>query len=81
MIDHRLGQGFPADRREALWELQRGLDQRRLLHLAMGFITHPTNPSAGMAKAQVRAFAKALSPTELAALLDLSPADLQRLGG
>jgi hypothetical protein len=29
-IDHRLGQNFPQDRREALWEIQQRVEKKRL---------------------------------------------------
>ncbi|MFK3651563.1 hypothetical protein ACI2IY_24475 [Lysobacter enzymogenes] len=79
LIDYRLGQRFPDARREALWQAQQGLDKRRLWHLLAGVVAHPTDPSAGVAKAQVRAFAEVLDPVELGALLELSDEELQRL--
>lgn len=79
LIDYRLGQQFPPSRRDALWRLQSGLDKRRFWHLIAGLLTHPGDPSAGLAKAQVRAFGEVLDPLELGTLLDLTPEELERL--
>ncbi|BAV99391.1 hypothetical protein [Lysobacter enzymogenes] len=79
LIDYRLGQRFPDSRREALWQAQERLDKRRLWHLLAGMLAHPTDPSAAVARAQVRGFAKVLAREELGELLDLALEDLQRL--
>lgn len=79
LIDYRLGQRFPDSRREALWRAQERLDKRRVWHLLAGILAHPTDPSAAVARAQVRGFARVLAREELGELLDLSPEDLQRL--
>jgi hypothetical protein len=79
LIDYRLGQRFPDSRREALWQAQQRLDKRRVWHLLAGLVAHPTDPSAAVARAQVRGFAKVLDPAELGVLLDLSAEQLRRL--
>lgn len=72
LIDYKLGVNFPVDRREALWAIQQRLDKRRLLHLAIALLTAPFDGFAGVARPQVRGFAKVLSPSELAQFFDLS---------
>ncbi|QWP76693.1 hypothetical protein J5226_24470 [Lysobacter sp. K5869] len=79
LIDYRLGQDFPQARRDALWRLQSGLDKRRFWHLLTGLVAHPGDPSAGLAKAQVRAFGEVLDSLELGELLELTPEELERL--
>lgn len=79
LIDYRLGQRFPESRREALWRAQQRLDKRRVWHLLAGILAHPRDPSAAVARAQVRGFAEVLNPAELGVLLDLSAEQLRRL--
>jgi hypothetical protein len=38
-IDHRLGQNFPAARREALWKIQQRIEKKRL-RLGLYWLTH-----------------------------------------
>ncbi len=71
-IDYKLGVNFPIDRRQALWAIQARLDKRRLLHLACALLTSPFDGFAGVARPQVRGFAKVLSPSELEQFFDLS---------
>lgn len=78
LIDYRLGQRFPDSRREALWQAQERLDKRRVWHLLAGILAHPTDPSAAVARAQVRGFAKVLTREELRALLDFPDETLKR---
>jgi hypothetical protein len=38
-IDHRLGQAFPCERRERLWEIQRNVNRRRW-RIGLGLVAH-----------------------------------------
>lgn len=78
LIDYHLGVAFPEGRRDALWQAQCKLDKRRGWHLIRGVVSHPSDPMAAMARAQVQAFARLLDADELRALLDLSAEDLQK---
>lgn len=78
LIDYRLGTSFPEVRRRALWDAQRRLDRGLVLRVILGVFTHPLDPSAGIVKAQVRAFGRILNPDELALLLDLDLPTLSR---
>lgn len=77
-IDHRLGIAFPAERREALWQVQRKLDRRRGWHLVFGALTRPSDPSAVMTRALIRGFSTVLNSNELRALVGLSLEDIER---
>lgn len=79
LIDYSLGVKFPLDRRQALWKVQQQLDQQHGWNLLKGVLAHPRDPSAALARAQVRAFSKLLDRNELRALLDLAEADLIKL--
>ncbi len=78
LIDYKLGQGFPADRREALWQEQKKMQRRFFWRLLGSVLADPFNPSNGLAKAQVRAFARVLCPEELAAFLEYPLSEVQR---
>ena len=78
LIDYKLGEGFPSERREALWSEQEKMQRRFLWRLLRSVLTDPFNPSSGLAKAQVKAFARVLSIEELAAFLEYPSTDVQR---
>lgn len=78
-IDYKLGTQFPIDQRNKLWEIQKGLDRKRLLHVFKGFVTHPLRPSEALTKPQVRGFAKVLNGQDLQAFFEYSPSELDRL--
>ena len=75
-IDHRLGQDFPKERREALWDIQRRVEKKRLrlvLYWFTHFITYRwlhrrANKVAGYL---VDEYAKVLTKDELRAFFDL----------
>lgn len=79
MIDHKLGIQFPHERRQQLWNVQRGLDRKRLLHVLQGFVTHPLSPSNALTKPQVKGYSKVLNDSELQAFFEYSPSELNRL--
>ena len=81
LIDYHLGRDFPAERREALWDVKRSLDGRRLRMLVKAVLTSPLSPFDGLSKQLVRANAKVLNEAELRAFLDLSQEDYDRLAG
>ena len=69
-IDHRLGQEFPADRREALWAIQQRVDGRqwRLIFkylLRRFFAKSLVRGAQGLAASVVSEYAKVLSKPEL----------------
>lgn len=75
-IDHRLGKDFPKERRDALWEIQREVERRRLRlilrWLLYSFSHKPLyNQANRLAGYLVDEYAKVLSPTELQAYFDL----------
>lgn len=81
LVDYRLGMEFPPNRRSELWEAQQVLDKRRAWHLLHGIITRPSDPSAAIAAAQVKAFSKVLGPTELRIFFDLREDEIRNLVG
>lgn len=75
-IDHRLGRDFPAERRAALWAVQRGIDKKRLRlalrHLVRRlFPRHLVRGAQALAGYAVDEYAKVLSGPELRRFLDL----------
>jgi hypothetical protein len=71
-IDYRLGQDFPRERREALWEIQRRVERKRLqlgLHWLAHFISSKWlyNRANKVAKFVVDEYAKVLTKEELRA--------------
>jgi hypothetical protein len=81
LIDYKLGVDFPPGRRARLLQEHRSLNRRFLWRLLLSVLAHPRNPSDGLGRTQVRAFARHLDDGELAALLDLSAEDVRRLRG
>ena len=79
LIDYTLGTELSQQRRDALWREQVGLDRHFPWRLLVGFLKNPTHPSDGIAKSQVRAFAKVLAPVELCVLFELSVEELEKL--
>ena len=75
-IDHRLGRGFPAERREALWAVQERIEKRRL-RLALGYVVRRlfsrllTRDADAMAAFAAGEYGKVLSKPELRRFLDL----------
>lgn len=75
-IDHRLGRGFPEERRSALWAVQQRIEKKRLWlgmkYLLRGliarFFARDAQSLAGYAAEE---YAKVLSPGELNLFLDL----------
>jgi hypothetical protein len=75
-IDHRLGQDFPKDRREALWAIQQRVEKRRfrlmfqwLLHfISYRWLYSSANKLAGYL---VDEYAKVLTKEELQAFFEL----------
>jgi len=75
-IDHRLGVGFPRERRERLFEVQCGLDQVgpvSFLRYALGRVMPSllVRHARFLADDTVRAYGKVLSGEELRLFLDL----------
>lgn len=79
LIDYHLGVDFPAERRELVLQEHRKTNRRFLWRLLGSVLTHPFNPSDGLARAQVRSFSRLLNDDELAALFDLDVEDVTRL--
>lgn len=79
LIDYQLGIDFPQDRRARVLEEHRKLRRRFAWRLLASVLTHPLNPSGGLARAQVRSFSRFLDDAELAALFDLTLDDVERL--
>jgi hypothetical protein len=90
-IDHRLGRGFPEERRSALWVVQQRIEKKRLRlgmkHLLRGlmakFFARDARSLAGYAAEE---YAKVLSPGELNLFLSLKegeppalPIDIEHL--
>jgi len=75
-IDHRLGRDFPADRREALWEVQQRIEKRRL-RLAFRYLLRRLAPrllargAHSLAGYAVDEYAAVLTEPELRRFLDL----------
>jgi len=67
------------DRRARVLEEHRKWPRRFAWRLLASVLTHPLNPSGGLAMAQVRSFSRLLNDAELAALFDLTPDDVERL--
>lgn len=75
-IDHRLGRGFPEERRSALWAVQQRIEKKRLRlgmkyllrRLIARFFARDAQSLAGYAAEE---YAKVLSPGELNLFLDL----------
>lgn len=75
-IDHRLGRGFPEERRAALWAVQQRIEKKRLSLAAKyllrrfvsGLLIRHAQSLAGYAAAE---YAKVLSPEEVRRFLDL----------
>jgi hypothetical protein len=80
LIDHRLGIGFPSERREALWEAQQRVERKRIrLGLeALAFALLPRlleRRANGLAGTAVREYGKVLDEPELRSFLDVSRPD------
>ena len=90
-IDHRLGRGFPEERRSALWAVQHRIEKKRLRlgmkyllrRFVAGFFASDARSLAGYAAEE---YAKVLSPGELKRFLDLKegerpalPVDIEHL--
>jgi hypothetical protein len=75
-IDHRLGRGFPTERRSALWTVQERIEKKRLRlgikyllrRLVARVLVRDAQSLAGYAAEE---YAKVLSPEELRRFLDL----------
>src|SRR5579871_1191275 len=90
-IDHRLGRGFPEERRSALWAVQQRIEKKRL-RLGIKYLLRRLAAKVFVRDAQLLAgyaaeeYAKVLSPSELKSFLDLKenerpalPVDLEHL--
>jgi hypothetical protein len=90
-IDHRLGRGFPEDRRSALWAAQERVNKKRLRlavkymlrRFAARLLARDAQSLAGYAAEE---YSKVLSPAELKRFLDLKegerpvlPVDIQHI--
>lgn len=81
MLDYKLGQDFPEDRRIRLWDAQKGFHQKMLLHTVKALIVRPWDPMGSMGKDLMKRFAKELNAEELKQYFDLSDNDLNRFLG
>lgn len=76
VIDHRLGRGFPKERRSALWAMQQRIEKKRL-RLGIKYLLRRLLARVFVRDAQSLAgyaaeeYAKVLSPGELKCFLDL----------
>lgn len=78
-LDHRLGTGFPAERRERLWAAHQAFERRRWLFLVRGLLPGSGGPSASLAAGLASMYASELDDDELAQCLGLEAAELARL--
>lgn len=75
MIDHRLGMDFPRTRRDALWQVQEGIERRRVRMLAKSLAVRllprllGERRAADLARQLMAEYAQVLSPEEMLALL------------
>lgn len=81
MLDYKLGQDFPEDRRIRLWDAQKGFHKKMLLHTVKALIVRPWDPMGSMGKDLMKRFAKELNAEELKQYFDLSDNDLNRFLG
>lgn len=81
MIDHKLGQHFPQDRRDRLWGYQEGFHKSLLLHTAKAFVVRPWDPMGSLGKDVVKRFAKELSMDELKQYFDYTEEEINRFLG
>jgi len=92
-IDHRLGRGFPQERRELLWAIQQRVEKKRL-RLALTypfrwlFAKRLARGAQGLADYLVDEYAKVLTQTELRTFFGLEegqqpalPIDIDQLKG
>ena len=77
-IDYKLGQNFPADRREQLWEVQSKIDKRFAFNLVKAAITRPWDIFGGLSKPLVRGFSKVLDRDELKSFFDFTDDELNK---
>jgi hypothetical protein len=73
-IDHRLGTGFPADRRDAMWAVAQRVEKHRLafgLKRLVSGLAHRALPAGarGLVRRLRSEYAAVLSPDELEAFL------------
>jgi hypothetical protein len=92
-IDHRLGHGFPQERRELLWAIQQRTEKRRLWFalkypLRRLFAKRLARGAQGLANYLVDEYAKVLTKTELNQFFSLEegqrpalPIDIDQLKG
>ena len=83
-IDHRLGRGFPKDRRAALWAVHERIEKKRVLlglkFLLRRFVTSLfARHAASLAACVAEEYAKVLSPEELRCFLDLKEGEAPAL--
>jgi len=71
LIDHKLGTGFPVEKRK--------LDRKRLLHVLSGLLTSPLKPSRALTKPQLKGYATVLNPSEMHAFFGCSAAQIEEL--
>jgi hypothetical protein len=75
-IDHRLGRGFPEERRSALWMVQQRIEKKRL-RLGMKYLVRRVvarffaSDAQSLAGYAAEEYAMVLSPGELKRFLDL----------
>lgn len=81
MLDYKLGQDFPEDRRIRLWEAQKSFHKKMMLHTVKALIVRPWDPLGSMGKDLMKRFAKELNAEELKQYFDLSDTDLNRFLG
>lgn len=91
VIDHRLGRGFPEERRSALWAVQQRIEKKRF-RLGMKYLLRRLvakfffSDAQSLAAYAAEEYAKVLSPVELKTFLDLKdgespalPVDIEHL--
>ena len=77
-IDYKLGQNFPADRREQLWAVQKKFEKNFTLNLVKAVVTSPWDIFGGLSKPMVRGFAKVLTFDETKQFFDFTDEELKR---
>ena len=81
MVDYKLGQEFPQDRRERLWNYQEGMHKTLVLHAFKAFLLRPWDPFGSMNKDLVKRVAKELSVQEIKQYFDYTDEEVKRILG
>lgn len=81
MVDYKLGQDFPKDRRDRLWKYQEGMHKTLVLHAFKAFLLRPWDPFGSMNKDLVGRVSKELSVQEIKQYFDYTDEEVKRILG